>query len=447
MTDSPAGPFAIGEFESGLLDPLSSGSAAADCVGDDAVVAALAEVELMLCRAWADAGLAPAWAAELTLEGELDLDLLAEGSRSGGNPVIPLVSQLRQHADAEHPDGGEWVHRGATSQDILDTALMLVAKHAVSGMRWELSALADSLAELAMTHRSTLQAGRTLTQHAAPITFGAKVASWLDGVDAARTALDGVDLPVQLAGSVGIGSAVLDLTGETDAADRLRSALAARLTLVDPGRSWQAERTPVVSLGSALALTIGALGRIAADVLVLARTEVGEVEEGGGAGSSSALPQKRNPATATLIRAAALQSPGLVATLFGSLVTGDERPSGSWHAEWQPLRQLLRLGIETAEATRSLIDSLEVDVERMAANVKLTGGLIYAEHVQSVLTREVGRAESSVSVKNAIAEGSLASLGVELSPTSAIEAAGVVIEASLARYRSPARNPSPQETP
>ncbi|CAN5245150.1 3-carboxy-cis,cis-muconate cycloisomerase [soil metagenome] len=435
MTDPLGGPFVVGGFESGILDPLSSGSAAGDCVGDDAVVAALAEVELMLSRSWADSELAPSWVADLTLEGELDLDLLAEGSRSGGNPVIPLVTQLRKHAEAEHPGAGDWVHRGATSQDILDTALMLVAKHAVSGMRSELAALASALATLADTHRATPQAGRTLTQHAAPITFGAKVASWLDGVEAARTALDGIVLPVQLAGSVGIGSAVLDLTGATDAADRLRSALAARLSLADPERSWQAERTPVVALGSALALSIGALGRIAADVLVLARTEVGEVEEGGGAGSSSAMPQKRNPATATLIRSAALQSPGLVATLFASLVTGDERPSGTWHAEWQPLRQLLRLGIETAEATRSLIDSLEVDVERMAANVQLSGGLIYAEHVQSVLTSQVGRAEASVTVTNAIADGGLASLDVELSPASAILAAGIVIDASLARHR------------
>jgi 3-carboxy-cis,cis-muconate cycloisomerase len=441
MTDPLAGPFVVGGFESGILDPLSSGSAAADCVGDDAVVAALAEVELMLSRAWADTGLAPAWVAELTLEGELDLDLLAEGSRSGGNPVIPLVTQLRTHAEAEHQGAGEWVHRGATSQDILDTALMLVAKHAVSGIRSELGALASSLAVLADTHRSTLQAGRTLTQHAAPITFGAKVASWLDGVEAARVALDAVDLPVQLAGSVGIGSAALDLTGETDAQGRLRSALAARLGLADPDRSWQAERTPVASLGSALALTIGALGRIAADILVLARTEVGEVEEGGGAGSSSAMPQKRNPATATLIHSAALQSPGLVATLFASLVTGDERPSGSWHAEWQPLRQLLRLGIEAAEATRSLIDALEIDVERMAANVQLTGGLIYAEHVQSVLTREVGRAEASAAVSSAIAEGALETLGVELTPDSAIAAAGVVIDASLTRHRSNEESP------
>lgn len=432
MTD----PFAVGMFESGVLDPLSSGSAAADCVGDDAVIAALAEVELMLARAWADTGFAPTWVGELSLEGKLDLDLIAEGSRAGGNPVIALVAQLRRNADSERDGAGEWVHRGATSQDILDTAIMLVAKHALDGMRSQLAGLASALAVLADAERESVQAGRTLTQHAAPITFGAKAASWLDGVESARGTLRALDLPVQFAGSVGTGSAVLDLTGEADAASRLRAALAARLSLADPERSWQSERTPVVTLGSAIALTIGVLGRLAADVLVLARTEVGEVEEGGGAGSSSAMPQKRNPATATLIRSAALQSPGLVSTLFASLVSDDERPSGGWHAEWQPLRQLLRLGVETAEAARSLIDSLEVDTERMAANLELTGGLIYAEHVQSVLTREVGMAEASVTVKKAIADGDLATGGIELSPASAIAAAGVVIDASLARYRS-----------
>jgi 3-carboxy-cis,cis-muconate cycloisomerase len=417
---------ALADF--GLLDPLAGEGA--DTVDDAALLAAMVEVESALAEAWGEP-------VDLTAEG-LDHAAIAAGTRAGGNPVIPLVNQLRAQA-GEHADR---VHRGATSQDIVDSAMMLVAARSIVAARSSLAAVADALASLADTHRHDPMVGRTLGTHAAPITFGVKVSTWLDGVTAARADLDDLTLPVQLAGAVGTGSAFADLGGDPVA---LRAGVASRLGLADPGRSWQAERSPIVRLGAAAALTIGALGRIAQDVLVLARTEVGELIEGS-SGTSSAMPQKRNPTTAILIRSAALQAPGLVATLFASLVTEDERPSGAWHAEWLALRSLVRLLVESSAATVTMLGSLRVDTGRMRSNLDLDGGVAWAEHAQSQLTREVGRSAATAVVARAIAAASAqlpfgAALAaepdgrvVDLSVESIVPAADAVIDAALARH-------------
>ncbi len=416
----------------GLLDPLAAGGTLVD---DGAMLAALVEVESALSAAWGHP-------VVLTADG-LDLTAIAAGTRAGGNPVIPLVPQLRDQAG----DGADWVHRGATSQDILDTALMLVASRAISTARASLVASGATLAELADTHRHTVMVGRTLGVHAAPITFGTKAASWLDGVDAALEVLQGLQLPVQLAGAVGTGAAFVDLGGKPSA---IRASLAASLGLADPDRSWQAERSPVTRLASALAVVLGALGRIATDVLVLARTEVGEVSEGSG-GTSSAMPQKQNPTTAVLVRSAALQSPGLLATVFAAMITEDERPSGSWHAEWLAVRSLLRLALEASEATRVMLASLAVDGVRMRANLDLDGGLAWAEHAQSQLTPDLGRAAATAVVARAIAAvppersfgaalaeqlaGQVDDRVVDLSDDSVSAVADAVIDAALARHQ------------
>ncbi|WP_222706786.1 lyase family protein [Lacisediminihabitans profunda] len=421
----------------GLLEPLAFGSGSCALTGDDAVLAALIAVEAALTGAWADAGLAPAWLEEIasSLSGaRVDRDALRRGARAGGNPVIPLVAALRDYTDRERPGAGDWIHRGATSQDILDSALMLVASRAIVVVADRLDNLGARLADLADEHRGSLMPGRTLTQHAAPITFGAKVAGWLDGVESAIAALGRIEPPVQLAGSVGIGSSFVDLTGSPDAPAALRAGLAARLGLADPGRSWQAERSPVTRLASALATALGALGRIAADLLVLARTEVAEVAEGG-AGSSSAMPQKRNPATAVLIVAAAGRSPGLLSTLFSAMASADERAAGEWHSEWQALRQLLALAVEASEASAALFAGLVVDADRMRANVDLTAGLIYSEEVFSRLTRDRGRAEATAMVASAI-DGPTPfaeAVPMELSTATTLVAAATVVDAALAR--------------
>jgi 3-carboxy-cis,cis-muconate cycloisomerase len=417
----------------GLLDPLASPASA--FVDDSAMLAAMVEVESSLSAAWGHA-------VALTADG-LDLAKIAEGNRSGGNPVIPLVTQLRAQAG----DLGDWVHRGATSQDILDSAIMLVASRAVAKTASSFATVADTLAGLADGHRHDVMVGRTLATPAAPITFGTKAASWLDGVLAGVSALRGLDLPVQLAGAVGTGAAFADLAADPAASVTLRAGLASRLQLADPGRSWQAERSPVATLASALAMAISVLGRIATDVLILTRPEIGELAEGSG-GTSSAMPHKHNPTTAILIRSGALQAPGLLSTVHAAMVTEDERPSGSWHAEWLALRSLLRLAIETSEAGATMLASLTLDAGRMRANLNRDGGLAWAEHAQSQLTRDLGRQAASAFVARAIITTSVelpfgsalaAELDgrvVDLSDESVHATADLVIDAALARYRA-----------
>ena len=426
-------------YDWGLLEPLAFGSVSSSLTGDDAVLAALVTVEAALTEAWFDCGFAPPWVHEVSVSLEkaaIDGDMIAGGNRAGGNPVIPLIAVLRSFAERQHEGAGDWVHRGATSQDILDTGVMLVASRVVVVVIERLDRVCALLASLADEHRESLMPGRTLTQHAAPITFGAKVAGWLDGVEAAITGLEHVELPVQLAGSVGIGSSFVDLTGETDAPAGLRAHLAVGLGLADPGRSWQAERSPVTNLGFVLALSLGTLGRIAADVLVLARTEISEISEGGAAGTSSAMPQKRNPATATLILAAAQRSPALLSTLLSAMPSPDERAAGAWHSEWQAVRQLLGLAVEVSEASVALIGGLVVDTVRMRANLDLTAGLVYSEHVLSTLTRTLGRSEATAIVAAAIDSGLpfAAAVPIEISQSTTLSAAATVVDAALVRH-------------
>ncbi|GIH25103.1 3-carboxy-cis,cis-muconate cycloisomerase [Acrocarpospora phusangensis] len=376
-------------FDTGLLAPIWAGSPAEAATGDLAFLRAMLDAEVALARAQAAEGLISAGAVKdvttaadaLAREGTRTLALLA---RSGGNPVIPLVKALTKHA----PE----VHLGATSQDIMDTAFMLVAARTRAVVTADLDRTAVALARLAAAHRDTPMAGRTLTQHAVPTTFGLKAAGWRELVLDARDRLNAVVLPVQLGGAAGTMAAFEALVPRVDER-RLLAGFAAQLGLAEPRLPWHTLRTPVADLAAALAFVTGALGKMAADVLVLSRTEIAEVAEGTG-GGSSALPHKRNPVGATLIAASARSAPALAAVLFGSLAAEDERPSGAWHAEWSPLRDLLRHAGGSAAHAAVLAEGLRVDAGRMRANLDLTGGLIVAERLTAVLTPAIGRREA-----------------------------------------------------
>ncbi|GAA1001844.1 3-carboxy-cis,cis-muconate cycloisomerase [Acrocarpospora macrocephala] len=387
--------------DAGLIAPIWAGSPAEAATGDLAFLRALLDAEVALARAQAAEGLIPEGAVKdvmgaadaLAREGTRTLALLA---RSGGNPVIPLVKSLTQRA----PDA----HLGATSQDIMDTAFMLVAGRVRDTIIADLDRVAVALARLAAAHRDTPMAGRTLTQHAVPTTFGLKAAGWRDLVLDARDRLTAVVLPAQLGGAAGTMAAFIPrVVGR-----RLLAGFARELGLAEPRLPWHTLRTPVVDLGSALAFTAGALGKMAADVLVLSRTEIAEVAEGTG-GGSSALPHKSNPVGATLIAAAARTTPSLLAILYGSLAAEDERPSGAWHAEWSPLRDLLRHAGGSAAHAATLAEGLRVDPGRMRVNLDLTRGMLVAERLSVALTPTLGRREARALMERAshrvIAEG------------------------------------------
>ncbi|MFJ8749438.1 3-carboxy-cis,cis-muconate cycloisomerase [Streptomyces sp. NPDC102441] len=383
------------ESDAGLLAPGRAGSAAETATGDGAFLRALLDAEAALTRAQAAAGLAPAEAGRAVTAaadpGRFDVRELALRARSGGNPVIPLVAALSAAVDK---DARPYVHRGATSQDILDTAAMLVASRTLALVLDDLGRTAGSLERLAAEHRDTPMPGRTLTQHAVPTTFGLKAAGWRALVLDARDRLRAVraTLPVQLGGAAGTLAAFTADAGDA-AGLALVGAYARELGLAEPPLPWHTLRTPVADLAGALAFTAGALGKAAADVLTLSRTEIAELAEGSG-GGSSAMPHKANPVRATLIAAAARRAPGQAATLYASLAAEDERPAGAWHAEWEPLRDLLRLVGGAARDAAELTEGLRVFPSAMRSHLGLTGGLIVSERLAAVAAGRVGPARA-----------------------------------------------------
>ncbi|MET7309829.1 3-carboxy-cis,cis-muconate cycloisomerase [Streptomyces sp. NPDC005571] len=395
------------ESDAGLLAPGRAGSPAEATTGDSAFLQAMLDAEAALTRAQSACGLAPAEAGRAVTEtadaDRFDVRDLALRARSGGNPVIPLVADLTA---AVPEDARPYVHRGATSQDILDSAAMLVASRTLATVLDDLERAAGEVARHAATHRDTQMAGRTLTQHAVPTTFGLKAAGWRALILDARDRLTAVraSLPAQLGGAAGTLAAFsafsapsaaqedADGRGEADLL-ALVAAYARELGLAEPVLPWHTLRTPIADLAGALAFTAGALGKMAADVLTLSRTEIGEVEEEEW-GGSSALPHKANPVHATLIAAAARRAPGLAATLYGSLTAEDERPAGAWHAEWEPLRDLLRLVGGAARDGAALAAGLRVVPYAMRENLQLTDGLIVSERLAAVFAGRIGRARA-----------------------------------------------------
>ena len=377
MTDRP-----------GLFDPVLARGAARAAVTDDAWVAALLEVEAALAAAAADVGTLDREDADAIAEAcrrPVDAGALGEQAAASGNPVVPLVAHLRGALSGGAASG---VHRGATSQDVMDTAAMLVARAAVGAITADLRAAADAAADLAAAHRDRPAAGRTLLQQAAPITFGLRAAGWCAGLDAAADALAAWRPAVQLGGAVGT-LAAFDGHGRA-----VRAALARRLDLVDPPLAWHTERGRIAELAGLLGRAGAAVGSVATDLVLLAQTEVGEVREDvPGRGGSSTLPHKRNPVAAVSARAAAVAAPGLVASvLTAASLHEHERAAGPWHAEWRPLTELLRTVGSGAAWLADATTHLAVDPDRMAASLDVTGGLLLAEQATTGLRERLGHA-------------------------------------------------------
>ncbi len=404
----------------GLFDAVLSRGAAAAEVADEAWLRALLEVEAALARAGARAGLLPAEAAEAigrACAGTYDVAALGRAAAASGNPVVPLVRALEVAAG----DAGRHVHLGATSQDVLDTAMVLVAGRASTALEADLAGAAAAAAVLARRHRDDPVAGRTLLQQAVPTTFGLTAAGWLTGLDGAADRLAAVreGLPVQLGGAVGTLSA---LSGQGLA---VRAALAAELGLAEPVLAWHTLRLPVADLAGALGTAAGVLGKIALDLVLLAQTEVGEVAEGvAGRGGSSTMPHKRNPVAAVSARAGALRAPGLVASLLGSMHQEHQRAAGAWHAEWAALSELLRCTGSAAAWLRDALEHLQVDPARMRTSIAAD---LAAEAVAGALSPALGRAAAHDLVARTATGGDLrAGLAAQDLPLSAAELAALL---------------------
>jgi len=328
---------------------------------------AMTAVEVAWLDTLVSAGVAPT-AAKAELFGIVEAyhhEWLTEETEAGGNPVIGLVGLLRSALEDEQPVAARWLHRGLTSQDVLDTALMLMAQDAVAQLRTDIRGQAERLAALMVVHRGTVMVGRTLTQHAVPTTFGLKAAQWLTGVLDAYDGLTALTFPIQIGGAAGTRAAIVELGADPAAAV---ATMARTLGLADVA-PWHTTRTHLTRLGDALVRCTDAWGRIAADVLALSRPEIGELSEGTGGGSST-MPDKHNPVLSVLVRRAALTTPQLSATLhLAAAQQVDERADGAWHAEWATLRDLVRRTLVAGSHTFDLVAELEVHTDRMAATL------------------------------------------------------------------------------
>lgn len=408
----------------------------AEAVSDGAWVAAMLEVEAALAAAEASAGVIPADAADAVATacraGGFDAAELGRDGRAIGNPAEPLVRALRARVGG---DAARYVHYGATSQDVMDSASMLVAKRAVALIIEELDGVAAACARLAEEHRSTPMAGRTLLQQAVPTTFGLKAAGWLVGIVDASVRVSGVPLKAQLGGAAGT------LAPLGDKGPEVLRAFAQELGLAEPFLPWHTRRVRVAELGGALGATAAACDKIGLDVALLAQTEVAEVSEAPGGGSST-LPQKRNATRATIARACARG----VHAAAGVLTDGEyehERAAGAWHAEWGALSDALALAGGAAAAIRECLDGLEIHPDRMRTNMSPA---LVAERVAFALTERLGREQAHALVCEAFAGGDpraalaphfdAAELDALLDPTTYLGSAEAFVDRALALYRS-----------
>jgi 3-carboxy-cis,cis-muconate cycloisomerase len=355
---------------SALWDPVFGATAVAAVTEDQAWLQALCDTEAALAIACQSVGLvaAPVAGAVVDVCATVAADgpgELGRESAADGNPVIPLVKRLRARAqDAYGPEVAAAVHLGATSQDVLDTAAMLVARNALAVILAAVEEASAACTSLVRTHRDTAMIGRTLLQQAIPTTFGAVAAGWGDGLDRAlrRLALARDGLAVQLGGAAGT------LAGWYPHGAAVRVALANHLGLVDPRTVWHTERSRIAVLAADLGVSCGTFGKIAADLVLLAQDEVGELRESSGGGSSS-MPHKHNPIAAITARAAAAQAPGLVATVLGAMPAELQRGAGPWHAEWLPLTALLAATGGAATRLAESLAGLQVRTDAMARNL------------------------------------------------------------------------------
>jgi 3-carboxy-cis,cis-muconate cycloisomerase len=394
-------------------------------VGDNGWLQAMLDAEAGLARALERAGLVPAGAGQAVTAAAnaQDFDPATFGTELTGNPVPGLARALARRLPAAAAGA---VHRGATSQDIIDTAMMLLASRVIAATLDDLDRAAGAAARLAVQYRGAIMIGRTLLQQAVPVTFGLVAAGWLTALDEARAGLTGVTprLAVQFGGAAGT-LASLDADGP-----RVAAFMAEELGLAVPVLPWHTDRLRILDVSVALARASAVLGKIARDVTLLAQNEIGELHEGpgghGGAdsppvsrgglggivppgqlrgivppgpqalikGGSSAMPNKRNPVAAVAVLGCTRQVPGLLATLAASAEQEHQRAAGAWHAEWEPYTAVLRLTQSAAAWGAELLPGLVVDVPRMAANLAATEGLPLAEHVTALLSGVLGAARA-----------------------------------------------------
>ena len=377
-----------------LIESLATTDALAELFSDTSVLQAMLDFEVGLARAQAKVGLVPRDAADsiaAVAKAELfDAAKLAKDALLAGALPIPLVKVLTESVRAKDSAAAGFVHWGATSQDVADTALILLLKRARPLLESDLARLENNLRRLAETHANTVMLGRTLLQAAPPTTFGLKAAGWLGSIRRCRVRLTSAfdeSLMVQLGGATG----TLASLGEHGTA--VGRELAKELQLRFPDAPWHTHRDRLAALVCACGVLTGALGKMARDISLLMQTEVGEVAEpsGPGRGGSSTMPHKRNPSGCVVVLAAANRVPGLVASFLSGMVQEHERAVGTWQAEWPTIAALMQAAGVAAASMAEVVEGLSVDEARMRANIDATYGVIFAERAMMLLGAKLGR--------------------------------------------------------
>ena len=362
-----------------------------------ATVQRMLDVEAALARASAEHGVIPHEAVPAIVAAcdanAIDAQPLMTGAASGGNLAIPLVKLLTANVRKADTEAAKFVHWGATSQDIIDTGLVLQLQATFAQLDADLRFTCDALSMQARAHRATPMIGRTWLQQALPITLGLKFAQWLDALTRHRERLRALRervLVIQFGGAAGT------LASLRDAAPEVAASLARDLGLGLPVMPWHTQRDRIADSASFFGMLIGTLGKIARDISLQMQTEIGELAEpaGAGKGGSSTMPHKRNPVGCAAVLTAATRAPGLVATVFAGMVQEHERALGGWQAEWEALPDLARLAGGALAQIRDMVGGLEVNVERLAANLNVTQGLILGEAVMLALGDRIGRLDA-----------------------------------------------------
>ncbi|PAU62836.1 3-carboxy-cis,cis-muconate cycloisomerase [Pseudomonas sp. PIC25] len=377
-----------------LFDAYFTAPAMRTVFSDAGRLQGMLDFEAALARAEARCGVIPAAAVE-PIEAACKADLydpanLAEAIVSAGNSAIPLVKALGKRIATRDADAERYVHFGATSQDAMDTGLVLQLRQALGLLNGDLARLAEALAEQAERHADTVLSGRTWLQHATPVTLGMKLAGLLGAITRHRQRLAEIE-PRLLCLQFGGASGSLAALGEQ--AWPVSQALARELDLNLPDQPWHTQRDRLAEFAALLGLVAGTLGKLGRDLSLLMQTDVGEAFEPSapGKGGSSTMPHKRNPVGAAVLIGAATRAPGLVATLLAALPQEHERSLGLWHAEWETLPELCCLVSGALQHALVIVPGLEVDVTRMRANLELTRGLVLAEAVSIALAQRIGR--------------------------------------------------------
>ncbi len=377
-----------------LFDAYFTAPAMREIFSDRGRLQGMLDFEAALAHAEAAAGLVPhsaVAAIEAACQAErYDVCALANAIATAGNSAIPLVKALGKVIATGVPEAERYVHLGATSQDAMDTGLVLQLRDALNLIEADLGKLADTLSQQALKHADTPLVGRTWLQHATPVTLGMKLAGVLGALTRHRQRLQELRprlLVLQFGGASG------SLAALGSKAMPVAEALAEQLKLTLPEQPWHTQRDRLVEFASVLGLVAGSLGKYGRDVSLLMQTEAGEVFEPSapGKGGSSTMPHKRNPVGAAVLIGAATRVPGLLSTLFAAMPQEHERSLGLWHAEWETLPELCCLVSGALQQALIMVPDLEVDAERMAANLELTRGLVLAEAVSIALAQRIGR--------------------------------------------------------